>query len=107
MAGGFTGTPEDFAKAHSDVTEIKAQMDQNLNTLRGNIEATRAGWQSGGDGGAVAFQTMMTKFDEKARACTNVLQNIGDMLEQSGVEYQRAEEEQSSHISSVSAMLDG
>lgn len=106
MAGGFTGTPEDFAKAHSDVTDIKHQMEKNINQLRGNIEATQAGWKSGADGGAAAFQNMMHKFDQKARGCTQVLENIGEMLQQSGIEYQKSEEEQSGAISPITAGLD-
>jgi|GEM_PF-6043033 len=107
MSGGFTGTPEEFSKAHSSVEEIKQQMDSEINKLKGNIEQTQQGWQSGGEGGAAAFQSMMQKYDEKARACTAVLDEIGEMLQQSGVEYTRAEEESADNISQISAALDG
>jgi len=107
MSGGFTGTSEEFAKAHSNVQEAKQAMDKEINQLKGNIEQTQQGWQSGGEGGAVAFQNMMQKYDEKARACTAVLDEIGEMLQQSGIEYQRAEEETADQVSQITAALDG
>lgn len=107
MSGGFTGTSEEFSKAHSNVQSAKQQMDKEINQLKGEIEQTQQGWQSGGEGGAVAFQNMMQKYDEKARACTNVLDEIGEMLQQSGVEYSQKEEETADHVSSINAALDG
>lgn len=104
MSGGFTGTPEQFQKAYQDVANTKGAMDQNLNQLRDNIEATRAGW--GGDA-AQAFQKVMQSFDEKARNLTKALDDIGELLEQSGVKYQQAEEQQSETISAISSALGG
>lgn len=104
MAGGFTGTPEQFQQAYQDLEVAKGDMEQNLSTLRDNIEATRAGW----DGEAAQiFQTVMSRFDEKAANLNKALQDIGDMLQQSGVKYQQAEEEQHDRISAISNMLDG
>ncbi|PXY32215.1 WXG100 family type VII secretion target [Prauserella muralis] len=104
MAGGFTGTPEQFQQAYQDVEEIKSRMDQNMNQLRDNIEATRAGW----DGEAArAFQNVMAAFDEKNRKLNDALQHIGELLQQSGVKYQQAEEEQNSAISNIGNTLGG
>lgn len=103
MAGGFTGTPEDFQKAFGDVSEIKGQMDSNIQKLRSNIEATRAGWD--GEAGR-AFQNVMDKFDEKSRNLNQRLQDIADLLEQSGHKYQAAEEEQQSTVGNLGAILD-
>ena len=104
MAGGFTGTPEQFQQAYQDVDEIKGRMDQNMSTLRGNIEATRAGW----DGEAArAFQNVMNAFDEKNRKLNDALQHIAELLQQSGVKYQQAEEEQNSAIGNIGNALGG
>lgn len=107
MSGGFTGTSEEFAKAHANVQEVKQQMDKEINQLKGEIEQTQQGWKSGGEGGAVAFQNMMQKYDEKARACTKVLDEIGEMLQQSGVEYSKSEESASDFVSQITSALDG
>src|SRR5690606_5931426 len=104
MAGGFTGTPEQIQQAHQDVAAIKATMDQNLNQLRSNIEATQAGWQGEA---AKAFQNVMAAFDEKTRKLNEALGNIGELLQQSGVKYQQAEEEQNAAISSIGNALNG
>ncbi len=104
MAGGFTGTPEQFQQAYQDVDEIKASMDQNLNMLRDNIEATRAGWQGEA---AKAFNNVMASFDEKSRKLNEALANIGELLQRSGVQYQQAEEEQNSAVGSIGNTLSG
>ncbi|OLT41312.1 type VII secretion protein [Saccharomonospora sp. CUA-673] len=104
MAGGFTGTPEQFQQAYRDVEETKAAMDQNMSTLRERIEATRAGW--GGEA-AQAFQNVMNAFDEKNMKLNQALQDIAELLQQSGVKYQQAEEEQQSSIGSISNALGG
>lgn len=104
MAGGFTGSPEDFQKAFSDVSEVKQQIDTNLNTLRNNIEATRAGWS--GEAGYM-FQKVMDRYNEKAMACSQALQDIADMLQQSGQTYAESEAQQADQISKISSMLDG
>lgn len=86
---GFTGTPEDFAKAHMDVAETKGQMDDNLNQLRSNIEATQGGW----DGEAARlFQQVMERFNEKSMKLNMALEDIAELLKQSGVQYQGSDE---------------
>lgn len=100
--GGFTGTPDDFQKAYSDVSEIKGQIDGNLNTLRNNIEATRAGWS--GDAGNL-FQKVMDRYNEKAMACSQALDDIAHMLQQSGQTYAEAEAAQQDQINKISNAL--
>lgn len=102
MAGGFTGTPEDFQKAFGDVSEIKGQIDTNLRNLESNIEATRAGWQ--GEAGRV-FQDVMDRYNMKANACSQALQDIADMLQQSGQAYAEADAAQQEQISKIGNTL--
>ncbi|MBB3662113.1 MULTISPECIES: WXG100 family type VII secretion target [Prauserella salsuginis group] len=104
MAGGFAGTPEQFQKAFQDVSETKGQMDANMQKLRSNIEATSAGWQGEAAG---AFQNVMAAFDEKNHKLNQALQDIADLLQQSGHKYQQAEEEQNSAISNIGNVLGG
>ncbi|MEC3980222.1 WXG100 family type VII secretion target [Amycolatopsis sp. H20-H5] len=100
MSGGFQGTPEQFTASEKHVTEVRVSMDQNLNTLRDNIEATAAGW--GGEA-ATAFNNIMTKFDEDARGLNQALQRIGDLLQDAGSKYARTEAEQQEIMHSLNA----
>lgn len=98
MAGGFEGDVAQFTEAEKRVTEVRVSMDQNLSKLRDRIEATRAGWE--GDA-AIAFNNVMTRFDESGRGLNQALQNIGDLLEQAGSQYNATEQQQQELINSV------
>ncbi|ANN20756.1 type VII secretion protein [Amycolatopsis orientalis] len=100
MAGGFQGDVEQFTQAEKRVTEVRVSMDQNLGTLRSNIEATQAGWT--GDA-AIAFNNVMKRFDEAGRGLNQALQNIGELLEQAGSKYNASEQQQQELIKSVNA----
>ena len=100
MAGGFQGNVEQFTQAEKRVTEVRVSMDQNLGTLRSNIEATQAGWT--GDA-AIAFNNVMKPFDEAGRGLNQALQNIGELLEQAGSKYNASEQQQQELIKSVNA----
>ncbi|ASR34120.1 type VII secretion protein [Prauserella marina] len=104
MAGGFTGTPEQFQQAYLDVDEIKGLMVSNMSTLRDRIEATQAGWQ--GDA-AKAFKNVMDSFDERNQKLNDTLGNIAELLQQSGVAYAQAEHEQNAAVSNISSTLEG
>lgn len=82
---GFTGEPEQFAKAHMDVTTCASDMATNIGQLRNNIEATQAGWQGPA---AALFQQLMERFDEKTNKINTALDEIGELLKQSGVQYE-------------------
>jgi WXG100 family type VII secretion target len=98
MAGGFTGTPEQFTDAEGRVTDVRAQMDQNLSTLRDRIEATRAGWQGEAQ---KAFDHVMQRFDEDGKGMNQALQNIANLLQEAGSKYKRSEEQQQEIMQSM------
>jgi WXG100 family type VII secretion target len=98
MAGGFTGTPEQFTDAEGRVTDVRAQMDQNLSTLRDRIEATRQGWQGEAQ---KAFDHVMQRFDEDGKGMNQALQNIANLLQEAGSKYKRSEEQQQEIMQSM------
>ncbi|MDT8909693.1 WXG100 family type VII secretion target [Amycolatopsis sp. PS_44_ISF1] len=98
MAGGFTGTPEQFTDAEGRVTDVRARMDQNLSQLRDRIEATRAGWQGEAQ---KAFDHVMQRFDEDGRGMNEALQNIANLLQEAGSKYKRSEEQQQEIMQSM------
>ncbi|WP_216210440.1 WXG100 family type VII secretion target [Amycolatopsis aidingensis] len=104
MAGGFKGDVTQFTQAEKDVTDVKNAMVQNLNTLRDNIEATRAGWSGKA---AEAFNNVMMRFDENSRKMYESLQGIGELLQQAGSQYEAAEQAQLDAVQSASRGLEG
>ena len=96
--GGFKGTPEEFTRAEGRVTEVRAQMDQHLSTLRDRIESTRAGWQ--GDA-AKAFDHVMQRFDEDGRGLNQALQRIAELLKEAGSTYHASEQQQQEIMQSL------
>jgi WXG100 family type VII secretion target len=104
MANGFNGDPAQFATAHSQVSDIKQQMDSQLASLRGSIEATQSSWQGKA---AKAFQAVMESFDQKSAGLNTALQDIADLIQNSGVKYTQSEDDAQSHTSKIAAGLEG
>lgn len=100
MAGGFEGDVEQFTQAEKRVTEVRVSMDQNLGTLRGNIEATQAGWSGEAQ---TAFANVMRRFDEAGKGLNQALQNIAELLEQAGSKYNASEQQQQELIKAVNS----
>lgn len=104
MAGGFKGTPADFADAHQKVNNTKSEMDAQLSKLRSEIEATRGAWEGQA---ATVFNQVMEAFDEKSRKLNDALQHISDMLQSSGVKYETQEQDVHQQLSSLQQALNG
>ncbi|MBB4686426.1 WXG100 family type VII secretion target [Amycolatopsis jiangsuensis] len=98
MAGGFTGTPQQFTEAEGRVVDVRAQMDQQLSKLEGEIEATRAGWQGQAQ---TAFDNVMRRFNDAGKGLNDALQRIGELLKEAGSTYQRSEEQQHEIVESL------
>lgn len=104
MAGGYAGTPAEFADAHQKVNNTKQEMDSQLAKLRGEIESTQGAWQGKA---ATVFTNVMETFDQKSTALNNSLEEIGELLRKSGVAYDTQEQDTNQSLSSLSAALDG
>ncbi|SEF31452.1 WXG100 family type VII secretion target [Amycolatopsis pretoriensis] len=100
---GFQGTVQQFSEAEGRVTEVRAQMDTNLVTLRDRIEATRAGWQGVAQ---KAFDNVMTRFDDDARQMNQALQRIAELLREAGSKYERSEQQQQEILAAVNKGFD-
>jgi ESAT-6 family protein len=104
MAGGFQGTPADFADAHQKVNNTKQEMDSQLSKLRGEIEATQGAWQGRA---ATVFNKVMDAFNEKSVKLNNALEHISDMLKSSGVQYDTQEQDVHQQLSGLQSTLEG
>jgi WXG100 family type VII secretion target len=100
---GFHGTIPQFTEAEGRVTEVRAQMDQNLSSLRDKIEATRAGWSGEA---AKAFNNVMHRFDEDARGMNQALQKIAELLKEAGSKYEKSEQQQQEILQAVNRGFD-
>ncbi len=102
MASGFKGTVTEFTTAEQNVSETKISMDTNLNTLRNNLESTRAAWK--GDAGD-AFQRIMERYDAAGKKMNDALQVIADLLKSAGSKYEAAEAQQNEALSKVTSQF--
>jgi WXG100 family type VII secretion target len=86
------------------VGEAKSSIDQQVKNVRSEIEQLRGYWQGGA---AVAFTSLMTRWDEQATKLNNVLVNLEESL--SGTEKDQAatEDQHQQSISSISSMMSG
>jgi WXG100 family type VII secretion target len=101
--GGFQGTVQQFTDSEGKVTEVRAQMDTNLSTLRDRIEATRAGWQGEAQ---KAFDHVMMRFDDDARQMNQALQKIAELLREAGSKYEKSEQQQQEILGAVNRGFD-
>lgn len=100
---GFQGTVPQFTEAEGRVTEVRAQMDANLSTLRDRIEATKAGWSGEA---AKAFDHVMLRFDDDARQMNQALQKIAELLKEAGSKYEKSEQQQQEILQAVNRGFD-
>lgn len=85
MAGGFTGTKEDFDHAHKSVSEIKTELDQNVKNLENAVQEVAASWAGAA---ATSFQNLGLAIGEKGTEINTALQGLADLLESAGASYE-------------------
>lgn len=88
--GGYTGEKAEFDRIHKSLTEVKGELDGNVNSLEGEMQDVLSTWKGGG---ADAFRALMEQVDEKGRNLNTALQGIADLLEQAGAKYEGMEAE--------------
>ncbi|QWF79624.1 WXG100 family type VII secretion target [Amycolatopsis sp. CA-230715] len=101
MADGFHGDVELLKQTEKELAQVHIAMDGRFKQLRGEIDATRAGWDSGPKGASGIFIEMMNSFDQHAQALSNNLNQIGELLGTSGTKYQATEEDQQNALKAV------
>ncbi|EOM74647.1 esx cluster CFP-10 protein [Rhodococcus rhodnii LMG 5362] len=84
------------------VEDVNAQLQGIISSLRGRVEGSRASWQGGAQ---VAFQTLMTNYDDASRRLQETLQSIADRIRENGKGYDAAEQENLQAINSVGSSL--
>ncbi|GAA1946767.1 WXG100 family type VII secretion target [Amycolatopsis minnesotensis] len=98
MADGFHGDVALLKQTEKELAQVHIAMNGRFQQLRGEIDATRAGWSSTASG---IFVEMMNSFDKHAQALSQNLNQIGELLGRSGTKYEATEEDQQQALKAV------
>lgn len=101
---GYGITPEEMAKAAVDVDNVNQQSQDALKSLGNALAPLEGTWKGQA---AIAFQTLMQRYNDDALKLHNALEAISQQLKESNVAYVRQEEEASSSLSNISNVLGG
>jgi WXG100 family type VII secretion target len=101
---GYGITPEEMAKAATDVDNINEESRNLINSLRGNLDPLRDNWKGNA---SRAFATLMERYDADAAKLSEALAGIAEQLKSSGAAYVQQEEESSQSLSNISNVLGG
>ncbi len=93
-----------MAKASGQVEEVRANVEQAVNKLNGNIEPVLAQWQGGASD---VFRRLMEQFKDNADTINRKLSEISENIKTSGQAYAQNEEEQAQEMSKIEGMLGG
>ncbi|GAB3294982.1 hypothetical protein GCM10027563_36030 [Parasphingorhabdus pacifica] len=101
---GF-GTDADLMdKASGQVEEVRANVENAVQQLQGNIEPVMASWRGGASD---VFRKLMDQFQENAKTINQKLGEISENIKSSGQDYAQREEEQAAEMSKIEGMLGG
>lgn len=101
---GF-GTDADLMdKASGQVEEVRANVENAVQQLQGNIEPVMASWRGGASD---VFRKLMDQFQENAKTINQKLGEISENIKSSGQDYAQREEEQAAEMSKIEGLLGG
>lgn len=95
----------DYATLHQaagDVRSTRTEVDGELKKLQGAVDMLAGAWQ--GAGGA-SFQTLMARWREDTNKLLTAMNNIADMLDESGTAAQVTDEEQQQMMNQFTSAL--
>lgn len=95
----------DYATLHqaaADVRTTRSEVDGELNKLQGVVDTLAGAWQ--GAAGA-SFQTLMARWREDTNKLLTAMNNIADMLDESGTSHQATDEEQQQTMNQFTSAL--
>jgi WXG100 family type VII secretion target len=101
MASVITDVAQMEAAA-GHVESVDAELQGIINGLRGRAEASAASWQGGAQ---VAFQSLMTRYDDASRRLQESLADIAERIRANGKGYAASEEANAQAIGSVGGSL--
>jgi WXG100 family type VII secretion target len=102
MAGEVSKQDQALTRGAQMVSTARGDLDQQLGSLRGKLSGIGAQWRGAG---SMAFQQVMTRWDEDARKITSALNEFEANLRASEQTYNANDETQSSTFSKLSGRL--
>jgi WXG100 family type VII secretion target len=101
---GFVAESGRIGDAAKHVIDVRDQVMGDINRLQGEIEQLGSQWQGNA---AMAFGTLMTRWNEDERKLRDALTGIAEQLAASGTQYQTTEDEQSESMNRIMNALGG
>lgn len=102
MAGEVTKQDQALNRGARLVSEARAELDQEMAGLRGQLSGIGSSWVGGG---ATAFQSVMARWDEDTRKIVQALNDFEANLRDSETTYNTSDENQASTFSRLSSRL--
>lgn len=102
MTGQFGTQTDTMRTAGQHVIEVNEQIQRQLRTLHSQLAPVASTWRGQA---SVAFQELMTRWNEDATRINRALHSIGESIQGSGVTYAATEQDTRSSISSIRSTL--
>jgi len=102
MAGGYTGTVQDFTDANKKVVSVKEQVEQDLKTLYNQLTSLEHAWKGMAK---TAFDQLMLRFSEDEQKLNQALAGIAEQLQAAGSQYHESETSQQDSFSHITNAL--
>ncbi len=102
MAGGYGTTTEEMTRAGQHVLGVNDQVQASLSSLRNQLAPLAGAWRGEA---STAFQGLMARWDNDAKALNAALRGIGEAIQGSSQTYAQQEQEQAHSLSAITGAL--
>ncbi|MFC1421442.1 WXG100 family type VII secretion target [Streptacidiphilus cavernicola] len=102
MSGQFRTTADEMRAFSSRISDVNAQIQQELGRLNNLVESVTSGWQGEA---AQSYNTLQQKWNEDASKLNKVLNEIKEAIDSTSAQYTSTEQEQHSSISKITSAL--
>jgi WXG100 family type VII secretion target len=102
VSGGYNTDVDVMDAAAKKVDAVNNQIQGQLKTLRGQVEATRSEWKGPA---AAKFQSMMESWDKDAKQLNDALQSISQRMKSNRTGYAMAEQAVGDAMSKIQGRL--
>lgn len=102
MAGQIAAQDGAILKGADTVANTRAELNQQITTLRGQMDSIGGGWQGNA---SVAFGRLMVRWDEEARKTTGALEGFEENLRGAQRDYDTSDTDQSDTFSHFASRL--
>ncbi|MEZ0070129.1 WXG100 family type VII secretion target [Streptacidiphilus sp. MAP12-20] len=102
MSGQFRTTADEMRAFSARISEVNAQIQQELSSLNNVVSSVTSGWQGAA---ATSYQQLQQKWNEDAAKLNKVLSEIKDAIDNTSQQYTATEQEQHSGMSKITSAL--